>query len=66
MRAGVRWRRSTTKTTDKLQAYAGENARFFAEPLPTRDEPLGSPGGAAKLGVVGADTPLVAALPPQR
>ena len=51
---------------DKLQAYAGENARFFAEPLPTRDEPLGSPGGAAKLGVVGADTPLVAALPPQR
>jgi NAD-dependent dihydropyrimidine dehydrogenase PreA subunit len=25
---------------DKLQAYAGENARFFAEPLPTvRDSP---------------------------
>jgi len=44
-------------------AYAGENARFFAEPLPGRDEPIGSPGGAAKLGVVGSDTPLVAALP---
>jgi NAD-dependent dihydropyrimidine dehydrogenase PreA subunit len=47
------------------QAYAAENARFFAEPLPGRDEPLGSPGGAARLGVVGADTPFVAALPPR-
>src|SRR5207248_1619677 len=28
---------------DKWQMYAGENARFFAEPLPGRDEPLGSP-----------------------
>ncbi|MBO0787221.1 MAG: ferredoxin family protein, partial [Actinobacteria bacterium] len=45
------------------QAYAGENARFFAEQLPGRDEPLGSPGGAARVGVVGADTPFVAALP---
>ncbi len=51
---------------DKCQVYAGENARFLAEPLPGRDEPLCSPGGAAKLGVVGADTPFVAGLPPQR
>ena len=51
---------------DKWQAYAGENARFFAGPLPGRSEPLGSPGGAARLGVAGADTPLVAALPPRR
>ena len=51
---------------DQWQAYVGENARFFAEPLPGRSEPLASPGGAARLGVVGADTPLVAALPPQR
>ena len=28
---------------EKWQAYAGENARFFAEPLPGRGEPLGSP-----------------------
>ena len=34
---------------DKLQAYAGENVRFFAEPLPGREAPLGSPGGAGKL-----------------
>jgi len=50
---------------DKWQVYQEENARFFAEPLSGRDEPLGSPGGAAKLGVVGADTPFVAALPPR-
>jgi NAD-dependent dihydropyrimidine dehydrogenase PreA subunit len=50
----------------KWQGYAGENARFFAEPLPGRGEPLTSPGGAAKLGVVGADTPFVAGLPRQR
>jgi NAD-dependent dihydropyrimidine dehydrogenase PreA subunit len=50
---------------DKWQVYAGENAKFFAEPLPGRDEPLGSPGGAGKLGVVGADTSFVAALPPR-
>jgi ferredoxin len=48
---------------DKWQVYAGENARFFAGPLPGRDEPLGSPGGAGKVGVAGADTPFVAALP---
>jgi NAD-dependent dihydropyrimidine dehydrogenase PreA subunit len=39
-----------------------DNARFFAEPLPGRDEPLGSPGGARKIGTVGADTELVSAL----
>ncbi len=50
---------------DKWQVYAAENAKFFAEPLPGRDEPLGSPGGAAKLGVAGADTPFAAALPPR-
>ena len=50
---------------DKWQVYAGENARFFAEPLPGRGEPLGSPGGAGRAGVVGADTPFVASLPPR-
>ena len=34
--------------------------------LPGRDGPLGSPGGAAKVGPVGADAPLVANLPPQQ
>jgi NAD-dependent dihydropyrimidine dehydrogenase PreA subunit len=36
-----------------------ENARFFDEPLPGRAERLGAPGGAAKLGALGADTEFV-------
>jgi NAD-dependent dihydropyrimidine dehydrogenase PreA subunit len=46
-------------------AFTADNARFFAEPLPGRDTALASPGGAAKLGPVGADTDLVANHPPQ-
>ena len=48
---------------DEWKAYTADNARFFAEPLPGRSEPLGSPGGAAKVGKVGVDTPMVAGLP---
>ena len=50
---------------DRWSVFTADNARFFAEPLPGRAEPLASPGGAAKLGVVGADTPLVAGHPPR-
>lgn len=50
---------------DQLRPYLADNAAFFAEPLPGRDAALGSPGGAAKFGALGADTPLVTALPPQ-
>jgi NAD-dependent dihydropyrimidine dehydrogenase PreA subunit len=49
---------------EKWQVYTGDNAAFFDETLPGRNGPLGSPGGAAKLGDVGADTPLVAAHAP--
>ncbi|WAL63466.1 ferredoxin family protein [Amycolatopsis cynarae] len=49
---------------ERWTVHTGDNTRFFSEPLPGRDEALGSPGGAAKLGDVGVDTPLVAALPP--
>ena len=38
-------------------AYTAANAEFFDE--------IGSPGGAAKLGVIDYDHPLIAALPPQ-
>jgi NAD-dependent dihydropyrimidine dehydrogenase PreA subunit len=48
---------------DSLKPYQDDNARFFAGPLPGRGQPLGSPGGAARLGAVGADTELVAAHP---
>ena len=45
--------------------YLQDNAAFFFETLPGRDEPLGSPGGAAKVGKIHKDHPIVAALPPQ-
>lgn len=50
---------------DDLEPYLADNAAFFTETLPGQDRPLGSPGGAAKLGTVGVDTPLVAGLPAQ-
>jgi NAD-dependent dihydropyrimidine dehydrogenase PreA subunit len=43
--------------------YINDNARFFTDTLPGQDTPLGSPAGAATLGPIPADTPLVAALP---
>ena len=46
----------------RWSVYTDDNAAFFTEVLPGRTEPLGSPGGASKLGRLGADTPLVAAL----
>ena len=46
---------------DDDQASFDDNARFFDEPLPGRDKPLGDPGGATPLGAVGADTPTVTA-----
>ena len=52
---------------DLPSAWAGylrDNADFFEETLPGRDHAIGSPGGAAKLGIVPADAPLVAAQPP--
>ncbi len=42
-----------------LLPYREDNARFFSETLVGRTEPLGSPGGAAKLGHLGVDTELV-------
>jgi NAD-dependent dihydropyrimidine dehydrogenase PreA subunit len=46
--------------------HLADNAEFFAEVLPGRDAPLGSPEGAAALGPVGVDTPLVTAIDPRR
>jgi NAD-dependent dihydropyrimidine dehydrogenase PreA subunit len=48
---------------EKWRVYTEDNARFFFETLPGRDRPLGSPGGAARLGPVAIDTPFVAAHP---
>lgn len=46
-----------------LQPYRVDNGRFFSEILAGRTEPLGSPGGAAKIGHLGVDTALVASHP---
>jgi NAD-dependent dihydropyrimidine dehydrogenase PreA subunit len=43
--------------------HLADNAAFFDEILPGRDRPLGTPGGAASLGRIGIDTPLVASMP---
>ena len=40
--------------------WVEDNADFFAITLPGRDAPLGDPGGAAVVGQIGVDTPLVA------
>jgi NAD-dependent dihydropyrimidine dehydrogenase PreA subunit len=50
---------------EQWSTYTEDNARFFSETLPGRDEPLDSPGGATMLGPVPADTALVAGLPRQ-
>ena len=48
---------------EQWSAFTQDNARFFTETLSGRGEPLDSPGGAAKISPVGADTPLVASHP---
>jgi NAD-dependent dihydropyrimidine dehydrogenase PreA subunit len=41
--------------------FVADNARFFTEPLPGRDQPLGNAGGGMAGGPIGVDTGLVAA-----
>ena len=49
---------------EKWSVFRADNAAFFTDVLPGRGAPLGSPGGAAKTGAVGADTRLVAGYAP--
>jgi NAD-dependent dihydropyrimidine dehydrogenase PreA subunit len=39
-----------------------DNVAFFAEVLPGREAPLGSPGGSLKIGEIGVDTPRITQL----
>jgi NAD-dependent dihydropyrimidine dehydrogenase PreA subunit len=50
---------------DALRMYTEENARLFIDTLPGQPQPLGSPGGASRLGPLTSDTATVAAFPPQ-
>jgi NAD-dependent dihydropyrimidine dehydrogenase PreA subunit len=49
---------------DDQEIHVEDNARFFEVTLPGRDEPVGSPGGAAAVGPLGVDTELVASYQP--
>lgn len=48
---------------DDLHPHLADNEAFCNETLPGRDAPLGSPRGAAKVGPLGVDAPLVASRP---
>lgn len=52
-----------TDLPDHEHQHLADNAAFFQEMLPGRDTPLGSPGGAAEVGPLGVDTPLIAGMP---
>ena len=52
-----------TDLEDAELPHLADNADFFRSTLAGRDAPLGSPGGAAAIGRIGVDTPLVAAMP---
>lgn len=47
-------------TGDPDPEWVRDNAAFFDLPLPGRETPLDSPGGAYGTGPIGVDTPLVA------
>ena len=51
-----------TDLPDEQRRHLVDNSAFFNVTLPGRDAPLRSPGGAAKIGPIGVDTPLVAAI----
>ncbi|MCI2419553.1 ferredoxin family protein [Saccharopolyspora sp. K220] len=53
------------QATDEEAVHLADNAAFFYDVLPGREQPIGDPGGANVLGPVDADTPLVADLPPR-
>ena len=48
---------------DASLPHLGDNEGFFTQVLPGQPAPLGSPGGAAKIGRLGVDTQLVASFP---
>ena len=48
---------------DASLPHLGDNEGFFTQVLPGQPAPLGSPGGAAKIGRLGVDMQLVASFP---
>lgn len=52
-----------TDLPEEQSIHLADNAAFFSEVLPGRQQPIGSPGGATGFGAAGVDTPLIAAMP---
>ena len=49
---------------EEEKKFLADNKAFFTDILPGREAAVGNPGGADEFGPIGADTPMVAALPP--
>jgi NAD-dependent dihydropyrimidine dehydrogenase PreA subunit len=54
---------SDLRISDAAKVWRDDNAAFFTEVLPDRSDVLGQPGGAAKIGRIGVDTPRAAVTP---
>ncbi|QUH02042.1 4Fe-4S binding protein [Saccharopolyspora erythraea] len=50
------------RSDESKAVFVADSIAFFEQALPGRDAPLGNPGGAAAVGEVGVDTPMVSAL----
>lgn len=50
---------SAANTPESDVQHIQDNAAFFTTVLPGREAPVGNPGGAEKVGRIGADTVLV-------
>ena len=50
---------SVDEAPDDWKTFVDGESEFFYQPLPDRDEALGDPGGAYRVGVIGVDIPLV-------
>lgn len=50
----------TAREHEDRAVFVEDSAAFFTGVLPGRDEPLGKPGGARKVGDLGVDTEFVA------
>jgi NAD-dependent dihydropyrimidine dehydrogenase PreA subunit len=48
------------RVPDDQAEFVADNARFFSEILPGRDEPIGTSVNAGELGRIGVDTEFVA------
>jgi NAD-dependent dihydropyrimidine dehydrogenase PreA subunit len=46
-----------------IREYVADSRAFFTVPLRGRNEPIGNPGGARKIGDIGVDTEFVAGHP---